>query len=121
VLHFGTKATYELKTSFLYSQVDLEFFANGTRATRMSYVRTYEGAISQNAYKMGGGGGGGGSPPRHAITSSYVRGMYYIHFARSQNAYKKGISILSSHIQKTRSENFEKRKNQFSVCTIFTQ
>ena len=76
MLHFGTKATYELKTSFLYSQVDLEFVANGTRATRMSYVRTYEGAISQNAYKTGGGGRRGGSPPRHAITSSYVRGTF---------------------------------------------
>ena len=63
MLHFGTKATYELKTSFLYSQVDLEFVANGTRATRMSYVRTYEGAISQNAYKTGGGGEGGVSTP----------------------------------------------------------
>ena len=63
MLHFGTKATYELKTSFLYSQVDLEFVANGTRATRMSYVRTYEGAISQNAYKTGGGGRRGPPPP----------------------------------------------------------
>ena len=63
MLHFGTKATYELKTSFLYSQVDLEFVANGTRATRMSYVRTYEGAISQNAYKTGGGEEGGVSTP----------------------------------------------------------
>ena len=65
MLHFGTKATYELKTSFLYSQVDLEFVANGTRATRMSYVRTYEGAISQNAYKTGGEEGGVSPPSRN--------------------------------------------------------